>query len=246
MADEMEFKAVRTEFKAAGDKGEYEGHFSVFGNVDDGADVVHPGAFLKTIAERANRVKVFFAHDFMKLIGPPPHTLREDSVGLFAAGRLTLDSFYGKEAWSLMKDGALTEGSFGYGAVKFDFEQNDQYGMVRNLRELKLYEISPVPLGMNGLTAIRAVKSAAERGDPADVLAERAAALAQVAAGLKEGRVLSAGNKEKVQSAIGALEGALEALNNLLAAAEPEKGFHSALLQKRLRAAGLALAIRTP
>jgi hypothetical protein len=60
---------------------------------------------------------------------------------------------------------------------------------------------------------------------------------------------LSTANKEKVTNAINAMEGAMEALNNLLTAAEPQKGksqrispTHSALLMKRLRAAELSLA----
>ena len=154
---DMEFKACPTEFKAAGDgtDGKYEGHFSVFGNIDDGGDIAEPGMFAKTIKENGHRVKVFFAHDWMKLIGPPPEQLAEDSVGLFAKGRLTTGSFWGNEAWQLMKDGAMTEGSFGYQTVKADF---DEAG-VRHLREVKLFEISPVPLGMNALTDVQAVKA---------------------------------------------------------------------------------------
>jgi HK97 family phage prohead protease len=153
---EMEYKIAPTEWKATGDKGEYEGYYSVIGNEDDGKDVVEPGAFVKTIGERGKRVKVFYMHDWTKLIGPPPSVLREDQHGLYAAGHFTLNSFWGKEAWELMKDGALTEGSFGYEPIKFDFDDNG----VRHLRELKLFEISPVPLGMNALTEIRAVKAA--------------------------------------------------------------------------------------
>lgn len=247
--DELEYKSTVVEFKATGDAGQYEGHFSIFGNVDDGSDVAHPGMFLKTISERSNRVKVFYAHDWMKLIGPPPTVLKEDSVGLFAAGRLTLDSFWGKEAWALMKDNALTEGSFGYQAVKFDYESLKEM-MVRHLREVKLFEISPVPLGMNALTEIRAVKAALGKmqttegkmhasGDEA-VLKTYAEKWQAFIAEMKEGRVLSTANKEKVTNAISAMETAMEALNNLLTAAEPQK-MHSALLEQRLRAAALAL-----
>jgi len=298
----------------------------------------------------------------MKLIGPAPDMLTEDSMGLLAKGRLTLDSFWGKEAWALMKDGALNEGSFGYEAVKFDFETLPNNIMVRNLREVKLYEISPVPLGMNALTQIRAVKAAVfemmkraippketpkasedtawdagevlkdvegakqlrlihawvdAEGDPeakssyklphhlpdgkvvwkgvaasgavlmgarggvdipeADVpgvrkhlavhyaqfektppwekgasLEDYATALTAIMVEMKEGRILSAASKDKVQGAVDALQAALEALTNLLAAAEPQKGGehvgspqqHSALLVRRLRAAELALAFR--
>lgn len=248
---ELEYKSTAVEFKATGNEGQYEGHFSVFGNVDDGSDVAHPGMFQKTIMERAKRVKVFYAHDWNKLIGPPPTTLQEDTVGLFAAGRLTLDSFWGKEAWALMKDSALTEGSFGYEAVKFDFESLAGSAMVRNLREVKLFEISPVPLGMNALTEIRAVKAALMKSSGTEQLpgqsdetivkayAEKWGAFILE---MKEGRVLSTANKEKVTNAISAMEGAMEALNNLLTAAEPQKILHSALLSKRLRAAELQLA----
>ena len=241
---ELEYKSTTVEFKATGDDGQYEGHFSVFGNIDDGNDIAHTGMFQKTIEERGKRVKVFYAHDWMKLIGPPPAILKEDSTGLFAAGRLTLGSFWGREAWSLMKDGALTEGSFGYETVKADPESLVDR-VVRHLREVKLFEISPVPLGMNALTEIRAVKAALMKGsgqsDEAMVkaYAEKWGAFILE---MKEGRVLSTANKEKVTNAISAMEGAMEALNNLLTAAEPQKITHSALLIKRLRAAEFQLA----
>lgn len=229
----MEYKTASTEFKAAGDAGEYEGYFSVFGNVDDGGDIIQPGAFAKTIQERGNRIKVFFGHDWTKLIGPPPAVLQEDTRGLYAKGRLTLKAFWGNEAWELMKDGALTEGSIGYETVKAD-----STGGARNLREVKLYEISPVPLGMNPLTAIRAVKSGAIGPDAA------IEALITISEEIKAGRVLSSASIEKVRHAHSALEAALEALSALLTAAEPEpqKGRHLALLNLRLRAVELALA----
>jgi HK97 family phage prohead protease len=153
---DMQFKFSAAEFKTAGDKGEYQGYFSVFENLDDGGDVIHRGAFAKTLAERGSRVKVFYAHDWTKLLGPTP-TLIEDDHGLLAKGRLTLDSFWGKEVWALMKDGALTEGSIGYESIpdKTQFVEG-----MRHLYELKLYEVSPVPLGMNAMTDIRAVKTA--------------------------------------------------------------------------------------
>lgn len=229
----MDYKTAATEFKAAGDMGEYEGYFSVFGNVDDGGDIIHQGAFAKTIQERGNRIKVFFGHDWTKLIGPPPTLLQEDTRGLYAKGKLTLDSFWGKEAWALMRDNALTEGSIGYEAIKADNGQG-----VRNIREIKLYEISPVPLGMNPLTAIRAVKSGALNPDVAFD------AIITITEEIKAGRVLSSANTDKVRNAQSALEAALEALSALLAAAEPEqpKSNHSALLNLRLRAVEMALA----
>lgn len=151
-----EIKAAPLEIKAVGDRGEYEGHFAIFGNVDDGGDMCHPGMFLKTIAENGRRVKPLYLHDFEKLLGPTPDVLQEDSTGLFAKGHLTLGTFWADQVWALLKDGALNEGSFMYMPIKFD---NDTAG-VRHLREVKLYDLSFVPLGMNGLTSVRAVKQA--------------------------------------------------------------------------------------
>lgn len=353
MDDQMEYKLAPTEFKAQGDQGEYEGYFSVIGNIDDGDDIIEPGAFRKTIAERGNRVRVFYAHDWDKLIGPPPRVLREDEHGLFAAGKLTLESFWGKEAWVLMKDNALVEGSIGYQPVKFDFDEVDGR-TVRHLREVKLFEISPVPLGMNALTQVRAVKQAllaqmarkgakpphttpkadedtewdaaavlrqvegAEQlwlihawrdddGDPdakssyklphhlpdgrvvwrgvaaagaaimgarggvsipeSDIpgvkrhlarhyeqfdktppweeeagLEEYLEALQAITDEIKDGRILSTAAKDKVSEVAGAMTAALETLNEIVEAAEPDT-VHSALLVRRLRAAELALSL---
>ena len=249
----MEYKACPTEFKALPEEGKYEGYFSVIGVQDDGMppDIVEAGAFAQTIIQRRNRIKVFLGHDWEKLIGPPPEQLREDAHGLFAAGHLTLGAFWGRETWELMKDGALTEGSFGYEAQDYFY---DDMG-VRHIKQLKLYEISPVPLGMNPFTNIRAVKAllsayqkeanreALPRTEKeVDLLDECLAHLNGLLTGIKGGRVLSTANKERLESAISAITAALDALNELLLAAEPPKAT-AALnrLTRRMRLVGLAL-----
>jgi HK97 family phage prohead protease len=177
----MDYRSYATEFKARGDKGEYEGYFSVFNNVDDGGDVITAGAFAKTLQERAqpgkSRIKVFFGHDWSKLIGPPPDVLAEDTHGLYAKGRLTLASFWGNEAWQLMRDGALTEGSIGFESIGDKTEYRGDG--IRMLKEVKLYEISPVPLGMNPLTEVQAIKALAKY-DPDAALKQIAEFLAQI------------------------------------------------------------------
>jgi len=198
----LQYKAYPVEFKA-GDKGIYEGYFSIFGNQDDGGDVMMAGAFAKTIAERAARIKVFFGHDWSKLIGPPPEVLQEDSKGLYAKGRLTLGSFWGNEAWQLMKDGALKEGSIGYETVMSDWDQRG----VRFLKEVKLYEISPVPLGMNPLTEVQAVKMFRSADE---------STLSLLIAAIKAGARHSASDAKLVQS--------LHDLSLDLGAMCPEKG----------------------
>lgn len=233
-----DYKSAPLEMKAEGDKGEYKGHFSIFENVDDGGDIIHAGSFAKTIQERKKRMKVFYAHDWMKLIGPPPTILQEDSIGLYSEGRLTLDSFWGKEVWALMKDEALTEGSIGYRPVKWQYEDNDDL-FLRHLFEVKLYEISPVPLGMNPLTNVEAVKMLLKaRGSR-----EKIEVFTALVKSLTDTDITEE-NAEHWQEAAREVSDRLEAFSKSSesTAAEPRK--HSALMlrQLQLRAAELALS----
>lgn len=242
----LEYKTTPLEIKAVGDDGVVEGHYSIFGNRDDGGDISWHGSFAKTLQERSRRVMVMRFHDWTIPIGPAGggfnaessgNILREDSMGLFARYKISLESFWGKDTYALIKDQVVREGSYGYEAIKFDFADDG----TRNLREQKLYEISPVPIGMNPLTTISAVKSGFMKPEAA------VDALVAICDEIKAGRVLSSANAEKVRNALSALEGAVEALNLLLEAADPDAGKadQSALLERRLRAAGLALALKS-
>lgn len=181
----MEYKAVGTELKALAEEGRYSGYFSVFNTVDDGMDIVRPGAFTKTIQERAARIKVFFGHDWSKLVGPAPDKIIEDSKGLYVEGRLTLGSFWGRETWALLKDNAINEGSFGYETISGKVNYLDSG--IREIFELKLYEVSFVPLGMNPLTEIEAIK-ALRTGDPARYALTLEALLAELKAGARHSK----------------------------------------------------------
>jgi HK97 family phage prohead protease len=226
----MEYKATPLEIKAEGDLGVVEGLYSIFGNQDDGGDVMHKGAFTKTIQERANRVKVFFMHLWDRLIAPPPEILNETDAGLFAKFNLVLDSFWGNEAWTLIKAGALTEGSIGYEAVKFDYGEKG----IRNLREVKLFEISPVPLGMNPLTAIRAVKAGALPDE------QHLGVVTGILEEIKAGRMLVTADTADLRQIKSAFDALSDAINDKLVAAEPVID-HSALLAARFRMAELAM-----
>jgi len=240
----MEYKTVPLEIKAVGDDGVVEGHYSIFGNVDDGQDISHPGSFNKTIQERGGRVKVFRFHDWSIPIGPAGggfnggngNVLKEDGTGLFARYKISLESFWGKDTWVLIKDQIVSEGSYGYEAVKTDWGEDG----VRHLREQKLFEVSPVPLGMNPLTTINAVKAGAMKPHAAFE------AFLAITEEIKAGRVLSSANVRRVREALAAVESLTDVLNDLLAAAEPSDPdtgkAYSALLNRRLRAAELALA----
>ncbi len=229
----MEYKAAASQFKAEGDQGIYEGHFSVFENVDDGMDVIHPGAFAETLVKRAGRIKVFYAHDWDKLIGPTPETLVEDDTGLYAKGRLSLGTFWGREVWELMKDGALTEGSIGYRAKDYEYREDG----IRHLMRVDLFEISPVPLGMNPLTELRVVKTALGLPPEAqsEALLKSVETLAALLEEIKSGRLLVTATAEQKAQVADGLEGVAEA-----ASAPVVK---DAVLRRRLRVAELALRL---
>ena len=163
------FSAAATKVIDA-DQGIVEHIVAVMGNIDRGDDVIHPGAFGKTIMERGLRVKVLDQHDTRSaesVIGKPlelrevgrlelPPTLTDeypDATGaLVAKTQFLLDTNRGREIFSRIKSGALDEYSIGYDPITSDYstiEKDGKKKTVRNLRELRLWEYSPVIFGMN-------------------------------------------------------------------------------------------------
>lgn len=161
--------------------------FAVFGNIDDGDDVIHPGAFTKTFSERGSKVLVLDMHrtdSIMSAIGKPlefrelvreqlPSGLLTDapdaSGGAYAKVQFLMDTPEGKGAFIRLRDKAVSEWSFGYDALDVDYSKankDDEEVTVRNLRTLKLYEISPVLWGMNPATMTASAKAAPSEGKP--------------------------------------------------------------------------------
>ena len=136
--------------------GIFSGYASVFGNVDSYGDIVVQGAFAKTIQERGDRVKICWQHDWLEPIGKPIE-LREDEHGLFVVGKIS-DTSVGRDALTLMRDGVVTELSFGYDIVKHEWVELEDKQSVHYLKELRLYEISPVTIAANPAAIITGVK----------------------------------------------------------------------------------------
>jgi phage head maturation protease len=161
--------------------------FAVMGNVDDGNDIIHPGAFSKTFVERGHKVRVLDQHrtdSVMSVLGKPMELREMDRAqlppallervpeatgGAYAKLKFLMDTPEGKGAFIRLREGALSEWSFGYDALDTDYSQATKDGQpvtVRNLRQLKLYEISPVLFGMNSATGTVSAKSAPAEGKP--------------------------------------------------------------------------------
>ncbi len=155
-----------------------KGFASVFGNVDDGGDITHPRAFAKTLAEGAARLRFLWQHDTE---APPTAAIksarevkRDDlpaevkskypqATGGLLVEREYLDTPRGNEILAGYKAGISLEMSFGYETIKSDFSTLDN-SRVRNLRELKLYEMSDVLWGMNPATVGLAKAKAKQQG----------------------------------------------------------------------------------
>lgn len=205
----IEFKTFRLrELKAIGDDGTFEGYASVFGNVDTYDDVVEPGAFSKTIAEQDGHVPILWQHSPWEPIGLSLE-LREDKTGLFTRGQLNLDTQRGREAYSLLKQGATAGAgrgplkglSIGYQTIKYAIE-----GQVRRLKELKLWEYSLVTFPANELAVVNAVKDALGDGDGLRMLEQLAALAAPLAKGVVAFGDLPLGDREKAWDAGEALQ----------------------------------------
>ena len=160
--------------------GSMAGYAAVFGNLDDGDDVILPGAFAKTLQENAHRVRICWQHDWREPIGKPtemrevgrdelPETLRARFPavlgGLFVRGVIS-DTRQGRDARVLMRDNVVTELSIGYDAIKVEAAIGEDGLPLRRISEIRLWEFSPVTWAMNPAAVITDAKG--EGNEPGD------------------------------------------------------------------------------
>lgn len=150
----MMFKNCPTEFKV-NEFGKFEGYASHFGNVDLGGDVVMPGAFKEFVLTKSGQVKVLSQHNQRDVIGKAD--VRQDSQGLAFVAELLLDVPSARTVYAQMKGGVIEETSIGYDVLPDGAKIRDDG--VRELRALKLWEISVVTFSMNPLATINSVKA---------------------------------------------------------------------------------------
>lgn len=165
----VQVKALQPEDGTGGDindaqpEGVIEAYASIFGNKDSYGDVVMPGAFTDTIAEWAasdNVLPLLYGHDFhdpYSNIGAVT-SAEEDAKGLKIVAQFDMDNPKAKQVFNLVARKRITQMSFAYEVVEGESvttEDDWHY----EIRKVKLYEISVVPIGANQETAITAVKS---------------------------------------------------------------------------------------
>ena len=143
-------------------KGIFTGYGSIFGNEDQGNDVMKKGAFTKSLTKRpASKVKMLFQHKTDEPIGIFTD-IYEDNKGLFVKGQLAMGTQKGREAYELLKMGALDGMSIGFKADPDKQGYNENKRGVRTLKEVDLMEISLVTFPMNESALIETVKGNAK------------------------------------------------------------------------------------
>ena len=149
----MERKAVNFDIEKDDIAGRvFSGYASTF-DVDLGGDIIVPGAFKKTIEGRQDKIKVLWQH-----ADPIGKSMRlyEDSIGLFVEGKISKTRL-GDEAIELMRDKVVNQMSIGFSIPAGKSEMSDDG--LRIIREVKLFEFSPVTFPMNEAAIITSVKN---------------------------------------------------------------------------------------
>lgn len=149
----------KSEFEA----GRFSGIASVFGSIVDtfpNRTKFREGAFLKTLNDRASRVKILSQHDDRSVPIGLPTKLQETKEGLFFEASLN-NTTLGKDwAEALRHAAALgkmdaAELSIGFDALNCDMvEDEDDQEVFREITEARLWEISLVSFGADRQTKV--------------------------------------------------------------------------------------------
>jgi len=167
--------------KADENEGIVEAIFAVMGVVDEGLDRIHNGAFAKTFVERGHKVRLLDSHNAHSVLnslgkvmalkeigeGDLPIDLvkayPDATGGAWAQLKFNLNTANGHDAFQHIRAGDVDEWSFAYDATNKDFEDiegpDGATQQIRNLKELRLYEVSPTVFGMNPATTTVGAKS---------------------------------------------------------------------------------------
>ena len=160
-------------FEAASDAaGGFDGYASTFWDIDSYGTAFAPGAFAKTIAERADRTLVLWQHDPYQPIGKPI-AMEEDARGLAVSARITDGTAAGREALALLRDGVPLGLSVGFRTLRerpVDLERdpivldnapsairaNPEKAVI--IEEARLFEFSVVSFPANEQAQVSAIR----------------------------------------------------------------------------------------
>jgi len=125
--------------------GRFAGYASVFSRVDEGGDIVMPGAFARSLRRRGTeRIRLLFQHDPKEPVGTWERIV-EDGFGLWGEGRLGPGVPRADALRKLIERGAIDGLSIGFRTVRATREAATGY---RKLWQIDLWEISIVTFPM--------------------------------------------------------------------------------------------------
>ena len=166
---ETNYKSLPGQINVNEAQGIVECFVAALGNKDSVGDICLPGCFSESLKRRKPRV--VWGHNWNEPIGKVleiyevgpsdprlPQKMKERGVGgLFAKVQFNLGAEKGKEAFSNVSFfGLEQEWSIGYKTLDAVFDSGQQANL---LKEVELYEVSPVLHGANQLTATLSIKS---------------------------------------------------------------------------------------
>lgn len=224
----MERKNLAVTLKADSE-GSVQAVFATLNVIDKDGDVTKPGAFSK---ERVNIAA--WGHNWGDLPSGDG-AIKEDGDEAIFEGSFYLGTPQGDVTYQTLKQrferGFTQEWSYGFSVEQSSFGQFEGRE-VRFLEKLKVYEVSPVMVGagentrtldMKGLSNLSFDDHVVKVRAAFDDLVERAKERVALRAA-KEGRVLSAANRERLSSLLSALAQAQDDIKGLLDSTDPEKG----------------------
>ena len=229
--NEIERKAIQVEFKE--DKeGSFTARIATLNVMDKDGDVTFNSAFpnKKVLISAFQHASWMGGRD-----GLPPGAafIKEDGDEVIGNGLFNLKSTSGVDHYETVKFSPdLIEWSYGFKVLSEGSDKeleawakdHDGVRPVRIIKKVNPFEISPVLLGAGVDTATLAIKSTyIDQGETAlaavTELVTRTKSLADLRQ--KEGRVLSAKNRERMKKLLGMLNGVASDLKELLDATEP-------------------------
>lgn len=157
------------DFRAADDNpAGFEGYASTFWAADSYWTAMAPGAFKKSIRERADKIPVLWNHNPDAPIGKHV-TLKEDKHGLYVNVGIADDGAEGSTFLARMRFGVPFGMSFGFQTIKDRSAEDDdpidltqlsgaKKSDIRVITEVKFWESSPVTFPANEAATITATR----------------------------------------------------------------------------------------
>lgn len=135
--------------------GRFAGYASVFGVMDAQRDIVLRGAFRESVKGRVHQIRLLWQHKTDEPIGYFT-AMFEDAHGLYVEGKLMLTLARAREAYALVKAGAVRGLSIGYTPKHYAVDPDTA---IRRLMTVDLWEVSLVTFPANERAGVTVVKN---------------------------------------------------------------------------------------